>query len=132
MSGPYPSTEGNAVPDTDGTDLGDCLEDLAGVHPGINLIRDGIQLLARERHTPDQTQTLIAALAGGADATNVVALIGYLVERLADPNTNPNLRHLPLDQQKAIQHAGEIARYQLTDPDLHQHASKVCAAIDPH
>ena len=35
-----------AVPSLDDTELGGVLEDTAGAHRGIDLIRDGIQLLA--------------------------------------------------------------------------------------
>lgn len=130
MSGPYPSTEGNAVPPLD-DELAGLLEDLEGIHPGIDQIRAGLRLLALDRLSLDRTQTVIAGLAGATDATNVVAAIGHLIGRLSNSDTNPNLRRLPLDQQKQIQQAGELAQHALTDPDLHQPASETCAAIDP-
>jgi len=122
-------TEGNAVPPLD-DDLAGLLDDLAGIHPGIDQILDGIRLLAVDRHTVDTTQTLIAALAGGADGTNVLNLIGHAIARLANADTNPCLRTLPLDQQKTVQLNGECTAHVLAHPDLHQFASDTSAAID--
>ena len=120
-------TTGNAVPPLD-TDLSGALEDLAGIHPGIDLIRDGIRLLALDRHTVDGTQTLLATLAGSAGA-DVITAIGHLIARLANADHNPALRTLPLDTQKATQRHGEQAAFHLSDPDLHQPASEASAAI---
>lgn len=129
MSGPYPSTAGNAVPPLDGTELGGVLQDLAGFSAGIDLIRDGIRLLALERHTTGQTQTLCAALAGSADGTDVLTAIGLLVARLSNAESNPALRGLPFEQQKEAALHGERLVFDLADPDLHQHASEASAAI---
>lgn len=122
-------TAGNAVPPVDGTNLGDLLEDLAGVHPGIDLIRDGLRLLAHDRLTVDQTQTLCAALAGSPDGTDLITAVGLLVSRLTDADTNPALRTLPFEQQKTAQLHGENLVHHLADDDLHQHASEAAAAI---
>ena len=122
-------TAGNAVPPVDGTDLGNLLEDLAGVHPGIDLIRDGIRLLATDRLTTDQTQTLCAALAGSTDGTDVLTAIGLIVARISNADTNPALRTLPFEQQKAAALHGERLVFDLADDDLHQHASEASAAI---
>ncbi|MFD4795988.1 hypothetical protein [Streptomyces anulatus] len=120
-------TAGNAVPPLD-PDLADTLDDLTGIHAGINLIRDGISLLALTRHTADETQTLLATLAGSAGA-DVITAIGHLVARLANADHNPALRTLPLDVQKTAQRHGEQAAFHLTDPDLATHASEASAAI---
>ncbi|MFD7855167.1 hypothetical protein ACFV6B_12900 [Streptomyces microflavus] len=120
-------TTGNAVPPLD-TDLAGALDDLDGIHPGIDLIRDGIRLLALDRHTVDGTQTLLAALAGSAGADAITA-IGHLVARLANADHNPALRNLPLDAQKTAQRHGEQAAFHLADPDLHQPASEASATI---
>lgn len=122
-------TEGNAVPSVDGTELGDLLEDLAGFHPGIDLIRDGIRLIAHDRHNPDQSQTLAAVLAGSAGC-DVLTLIALAVARLTNADTNPCLRTLPFEQQKQAQLHGERLTHDLADPDLHQHAAEAAAAID--
>ncbi|QRV59345.1 hypothetical protein [Streptomyces californicus] len=120
-------TAGNAVPPLD-PDLAGALDDLDGIHPGIDLIRDGIRHLALDRHTADTTQTLLAALAGSAGA-DVITAIGHLVARLADADHNPALRALPFTVQKTARRHGEQAAYHLADPDLHQPASEASAAI---
>ncbi|MFD9004418.1 hypothetical protein ACFV0T_26255 [Streptomyces sp. NPDC059582] len=122
-------TAANAVPPVDGTELGNLLDDLAGCHPGIDLIRDGLRLIALDQHTPDTTQTLVAYLAGSAGA-DILTAIGQTVAHLTSPDTNPALRTLPDDQQKTAQHHGENLVHHLADPDLHQHASEAAAAID--
>lgn len=116
-------TAGNAVPPLD-PDLAGALDDLADIHPGIDLIR----LLALDRHTPDGTQTLLATLAGSAGA-DVVTAIGHLVARLANSDLNPALRTLPLDTQKTVQRHGEQAAFHLNNPDLHQPASEASASV---
>ncbi|MDX2986520.1 hypothetical protein [Streptomyces caniscabiei] len=121
-------TAGNAVPPVDGTDLGDILDDLEGFHPGIDLIRDGIRLIATDRHTTSKTQSLCAALAGAQDA-DVLTAVGLLVARLTDGNTNPALRTIPIEQQKTAALHGERLVFDLADDDLHQHASEAAAAI---
>ncbi|MFK0288340.1 hypothetical protein ACIQVL_48890 [Streptomyces sp. NPDC090499] len=130
MSGPFPSTEGNAVPSVDGTDLGDTLTDLDGIHPGIDLIRDGVRLLAHDRLDVNTTQVLIAALAGSADGTDVLAAIGQLVARLTNADTNPALRHLPLDVQKDAAHQGFLTSFHLGDSELRNSAATANAALD--
>ncbi|MFI2620365.1 hypothetical protein [Streptomyces sp. NPDC018584] len=122
-------TAGNAVPNVDDTELGELLADLRGVHAGVDLVLDGLRLIAHDRHSIDRTQTLCAALAGNADC-DLITAIAYTVQRLADADTNPCLRALPLEQQKTARLAGEQAAYALTDPDLHQYASETAAAID--
>ncbi|MFF7476652.1 hypothetical protein [Streptomyces sp. NPDC008092] len=130
MSGPYPSTDGNQVPSVDGTDLGNTLEDLNNIHPGLDLIRDGLRLIAHDRLDVNTTQVLIAALAGSADATDVLAAVGHLVARLTNADTNPTIRHLPLDQQKHAAHQGWLTAHHLTDPDLRNSAATANHAID--
>ncbi|MEU1134130.1 hypothetical protein ABZ383_30455 [Streptomyces sp. NPDC005900] len=130
MAGPHLApTTGNAVPNVDDTDLGGLLADLRGVHAGIELILDGLRLIAHDRHSIDRTQTLIATLAGNADC-DLITAIAHTVQRLASADTNPALRTLPLDQQKQVQRHGEQAVFDLTDPYHHQQASEACAAID--
>ncbi|MCI3279118.1 hypothetical protein [Streptomyces cylindrosporus] len=130
MNGPHGvHAAGNAVPPLDG-ELAGILDDLDGIHPGIDLIRDGIRHLALDRHTLDATQTLIAAVAGGSDGTNVVNALGQLIARLATADSNPALRTLPLDQQKVAQLNGETTAFVLAHPDLAQFASDTSAAID--
>jgi hypothetical protein len=122
-------TAANAVPAIDGTELGDVLDDLDGIHAGIDLIRDGIRHLAHDRLTTEQTQLLIVTLAGSTDGTDVLTAIGHLVARLTNPDTNPALRSLDHDAQKDTQRAGENLLHHLSDPDLHQHAATASGAI---
>jgi hypothetical protein len=123
-------TSGNAVPNIDGTELGGVLEDLADIHPGIDLIRDGIRLLAHDRHTLPGTQLLLATLAGSPDALDIVGAIGLLIARLTDPDTNPTLRSLPLDQQKEAARNGWLAQHALSDPDLRGPAAAANSHLD--
>jgi len=123
-------TASTTVPAVDDTELGGVLEDTAGVHPGIDLIRDGIQLLATSRLTVDQTQVVLAALAGSPDSTDLLAAIGLLVARLTDTDTNPAIRSLDLAAQKTAQHQGELTAHNLLSPDLRNTTSEACAALD--
>ncbi|MGW1409506.1 hypothetical protein [Streptomyces sp. NPDC002403] len=124
-------TDGNQVPPLD-DDLAGVLDDLTGIHPGIDHLRNGIRLLALDRHTTDKTQTLLAALAGSSDGTDVLTALAHLIARLSAADTNPCLRNLPLNQQKAVQQHGETALFDLTDPKLHQSASEASGAISSH
>lgn len=98
-------TEGNAVPPLD-AELAGVLDDVAGVHAGIDLITDGIKLLALDRHTTDRTQTILATLAG-SEGVDILTALSLLVQRLTDSDTNPCLRALPHPAQKHIRHLGE-------------------------
>lgn len=124
-------TDGNQVPPLD-DDLAGVLDDLAGVHAGVDLIRNGIRLLALDRHDPDKTQTILATLAGSSDGTDILTALAHLVARLSTADTNPALRTLPLDRQKQAQQHGEQALFALTDPYLHQHASEASGAISSY
>ncbi|WP_331731780.1 hypothetical protein OG298_45075 (plasmid) [Streptomyces sp. NBC_01005] len=123
-------TDDHQVPPLD-DDLANVLDDLVAIHAGVDLIRSGIRLLALDRHTTDNTQTLLAALAG-SNGADILTALAHLIARLSTADTNPALRHLPLNQQKAAQQHGEAAQFDLTDPDLHQHASEASAAITSH
>lgn len=131
MNGPHGlHTAGNQVPPLD-DELAGLLEELADVHdPGVDQIIAGLRLIALSRHSIDRTQTLVAVLAGGADGTNLVAAIGQVIARLANPDTNPALRTLELHQQKTAQLHGETTGFVLAHPDLAQFASDTSAAID--
>lgn len=122
-------TDGNAIPAVDGTELGHVLDQLANIHPVIDFLRDSSRLAATSRLTLDETQTLIAAFAGSSDGANGLNLIGQTIARLTNPDSNPCLRDLPLDQQKTIQLAGESTARHLADDRLHQFASDTSAAI---
>ena len=123
-------TADNQVPSLD-DELEDMLAALRGVHPALDLAADAFRHLLLDRLDIDTTQTVIAAL-GGWEARNLVALTGAAIARLANPDTNPALRALPLDQQKICQLNGEATAYALNHPDLAQFASDTSAAIDSH
>ncbi|HEX5567108.1 MAG TPA: hypothetical protein VFY14_09335 [Streptomyces sp.] len=114
-----------------GTELADVLADLDGIHPGIDLIRTGLRLIADDTHLDvNTTQVLLAILAGSPDATDILGAIGHLAARLTNPDSNPALRPLPADARKETCHQGELTAYHLTDPDLRHTAANACAALD--
>jgi hypothetical protein len=121
-------TPANAVPPLD-PELAGLIDDLAGIDPAIDLLRDAARLIALSRHSVDKTQLLTVTLAGSPDGTDVLTLIGLLVTRLTNADSNPALRTLSLDRQKDTQLHGELLVHHLADPDLHQHASNASGAI---
>jgi hypothetical protein len=131
MNGPqHVHTDGNAIPPLD-DELAGLFEDLADVHDaGVDQIIAGLRLIALSRHTIDRTQTLVAVLAGGCRRHQPRRRDGQVIARLANPDTNPALRTLPLEQQKTAQLHGETTAFVLAHPDLTQFASDTSAAID--
>lgn len=129
MAGPHEvRTEGNAVPPLD-PELAGLIDDLTGIDPDVDDLCDAARRIALSRHTLDHTQTLSVTLAGSPDGTDVITLIGQLVARLTNLNSNPALRDLPSDRQKNTQRHGELLVHHLGDPDLHQHASNASGSI---
>ena len=126
-AGPVPSRT-RPVPPLDEDGLGGALDDLAGFHPGIDQIRDGIRLLALDRLDREQTMNVLAALAGTEQS--IVTAIGYLVERLTNPTTNPALTVLAPETAKDVQAYGEQYRYELAEFGPHQHAAEAVGLID--
>jgi hypothetical protein len=127
MPGQVRGSAANAVPPLD-DELAGALDETAGFHAGIDLIRDGIRLLATDRLTADQTQSILSVLAGSA-GVDIVTAIAHLVQRLATAETNPGLRHLDPNWTKQAQREGEKAAWFLLDSDLHQPAAEAAAAI---
>jgi hypothetical protein len=113
-------------------DIEDLLDDLDGLRwlPGMAQILDGFRQTLTAQFTPDETQTLCAGIAGSAGA-DLLSLLGRTVQHLTDPATNPSLRALTEDQQKAARTAGEQTAFALDDPDLHQPAADAAGAISP-
>ncbi|MEU9703008.1 hypothetical protein [Streptomyces sp. NPDC047981] len=120
-------TADNAVPPLD-DDLAGVLDDLAGIHPGIDMIRDGIRLLAVDRLTADKTQTVITSVAG--TGTDVLAALGLLVQRLTNPDSNPALRTLDAETAKSVQRRGEQYAYETAEYAPRDHPSEAAALID--
>ncbi|NUS82691.1 MAG: hypothetical protein HOY75_08055 [Streptomyces sp.] len=125
-------TEHNAVPNVDGTALGYSLADLTGIHPGLDLIADGLRLIAHDRLTTAQTQLILVALAGSADSSDLLAAVGQSVARLTDSDTNPALRTLPFDQQSIAFKEGYSISLELTDTALREITARANAALDTH
>lgn len=121
-------TEANAVPPLN-SELETALTAIRGIHPGLDMIADGLRLIALDRFTPDTTQTALVALAGSSDGEDALAALAYTTARLTDPDTNPALRTLGLIAQKDIQGDGAHLVFDLTRPGLHQHASTASGAI---
>lgn len=121
-------TDGNAIPPID-PELAGVLEDLDGVHYAIDQIRHGVESLAMERLTKSQTQTVLYSLAG-AEGTDILTALALVVARLTNPDSNPSLRTLPLDQQKTIHHLGELYGHDTADLAPRHHIADAIAHID--
>jgi hypothetical protein len=112
--GAFPGTDvhtaDNAVPPLN-DDLDGLLADLAGFHPGLDLIADGVRALAVDRLDIRTTQTVVTMLAGSTDRAgqqiDVSALIAALIVRLLNADENPCLRALPADVQAQARQTGE-------------------------
>lgn len=65
-------------------DLADLLDDMAGLHPGIDMIRHGLALITEKPLTRSETQSLLHGLAG-AEGLDIVTAIGLTVQDLAAP-----------------------------------------------
>ena len=121
------------VPSVDASDLGEIHADLTDnpSHPGLRLICHGLHLIATDTNlSVNDTQVLLAELAGSPDSTDVLGALGHLVERLTNPDTNPALRTLAAQTQKDAAHQGQLTCHGLTDPELRTNASEANAALD--
>jgi hypothetical protein len=123
-------TADNAVPPLD-DDLEGILEDLSGIHPGIDQIRAGFRLLALDRLTRDQTQTIISAI-GGSDGADITGLQAAVVARLTDPDTNPCLRELHPDVANDVRRIGGAYAIDLATTAPRDLAAEACIRIDPY
>ncbi|MFJ7990249.1 hypothetical protein [Streptomyces sp. NPDC096351] len=123
---PIPSRTAQVEPLDD--ELDGQLEDTAGIHPGVDQIRDGIRLLALDRLTADQTQTILSTIAG-ADA-NILTTLGLLVQRLTNPAQNPALSHLAEDTAKDVRVLGERFAYDLAELAPGEHTTEAAGLID--
>ncbi|MET9725441.1 hypothetical protein [Streptomyces zaomyceticus] len=116
------------VPPLDENGLGGVLDDTAGVHAGVDMIRDGIRLLALDRLTADKTQTILSTIAG-ADA-NLLTALGLLVQRLTNPDTNPALDTLTAQTAKDVQQLGEQFACDLAELAPGDRTSEAVGLID--
>lgn len=108
-----PSSAANAVPALD-EDLAFLLDGLAGAHPGIDMIRDGIRHLAVDKLSADQTQVILYSLAG-SEGMDVLTAVGLLLKRIADSQTNPSLRALPGPVQQELRDTVTSVEDDMTD-----------------
>ncbi|MFJ9810694.1 hypothetical protein ACIRTB_20945 [Streptomyces sp. NPDC101158] len=111
-----------------GDDLAMVLEDTAGVHPGVDMIRGGIRLLALDALTADETQTILSTIAG--TGTDVFNALGLLVQRLTNPDENPALNTLSPETAKKVEHRGEMFAYEVAEFAPRDHPSEAAALID--
>lgn len=126
-------TADRAVPRLDhDPELAGLHDDLAGIHPGIDLIRSGLRLIATERLTRDETQTLIAVLGGSSDGTDIVALVGATIRRLADADHNPCLRDLHSDEQANLRRLGDAYVVDVATTAPRDLAAEMAGRIDPY
>lgn len=106
------------------------LDDLAGFGPAIDLIRSGFRLLATTPLTCDQTQTLVAVLAGSPDDTDILGLLAATIARLSNADTNPCLRELHPDTTANLCRLGEAFRFDTTQYAPRDLAAEISAQID--
>ncbi|MFF6844739.1 hypothetical protein ACFY8X_39115 [Streptomyces tanashiensis] len=123
---PIPSRTAPVPPLDD--DLAGALDDMVGIHPGIDGFVDMIRLLALDKLTADQTQSILVTLAG-ADAS-ILTAIGLLVQRLTNPDTNPALDTLNAQTAKDVQVLGEQFAYDLAVLDPGARLNEAAARID--
>ncbi|MEU9998107.1 hypothetical protein [Streptomyces sp. NPDC050848] len=126
FAAPIPSRT-NPVPPLD-EELAEHLDTIPLVHPGLAMIADGLRLLAVDKLTADQTQTILTTLSG-ADA-NVLAAIGLTAQRLTNPDTNPALDTLDAQTAKDVQHLGEQFAYDLAVLHPGDRLNEAAARID--
>lgn len=122
--------EANAVPPLD-EDHADLDQDLESVHAGVDMVRAGLRLIALERLTRDETQTLITTLAGSPDGTDVLGLLAMTVARLMNADFNPCLRDLDGDTQKNLRRMGEGFTYDMASYAPRDLPSDAARLIDP-
>lgn len=120
-----------AVPPLD-DDTEDLLEDLSGIHPGLDQIRAGFRLLMLDRHNRDETQTILAALAGTSDGTDVLGLVAAAISRLTNPTTNPCLRTIAPDVLADVRRIGYAAATELGSEVPRDLVAGVSGRIDPY
>lgn len=126
FAAPIPSRSAPIAPLDD--ELDGVLADTAGVHAGVDMIRDGIRLLALDRLTADKTQAILSTVAG-ADA-NLLTAFGLLVQRLTNPDMNPALDVLSAETAKGVQELGEQFAYDLAELAPGDRTSEAAALID--
>lgn len=108
------------------------LEDLSGIHPGVDLIRAGFQAILLDRLTRDETQTLISALAGSTDGADVLGLLAATITHLTSYDTNTCLLEMGDDAAKDVRRIGAAAAVELDSYAPRDLAAETCYRIDPY
>ncbi|MFF8610764.1 hypothetical protein ACF06X_33200 [Streptomyces sp. NPDC015346] len=122
-----PMQAGVGVPPLD-EELEGALDDLAGIHAGVDMFRDGIRLLAVDLHDADKTQTILTAIAGSG-GVDLLDTLGLLVQRLTNPASNPALRDLDPETVKQIQQRGEQYAYETALYAPREHTNDIAGLI---
>lgn len=125
------ATPAVTVPPLD-DELAGLLDDLTGIHRGIDLIRAGVYRLATAPFDRDQTQTILATLGGSADNTDILTLLGLLIARLTNADATPCLRELPDDEQDNVRRIGEAVAVDMQTTMPRDLVAETCIRIDPY
>lgn len=131
VPGTHVHTADGAVPPLDAEHAG-LEEDLQGIDPGVDQILAGLRYIALSTHTRDETQTLLASLAGSADGTDVLTLLSTTVARLMNPELNPCLRDLDPDVQKNLRRRAEGFTYDMASYAPRDYPADACDLISPY
>jgi hypothetical protein len=105
----------------------DLMDDLTGFHPALDRAVAALGELLAADLTADQSQSLVAALGGLADG-GFTTLTALVVQRIANPDTNPALAELDADRKQTLRRLG--SEYTALVNDSTDTASELSAAID--
>lgn len=107
-----------------GTELGQVLDDLEGIDPGIDYIVTGLRLIAHATAQSSPTSprdlqaapTRLSALAGGVHGNpDILRAIALLAQWIGDPASNPALRQLtPHRAQQTRAYTRTYAEHDMT------------------
>lgn len=107
--------------------IADLMDDLTGFHPALDRAVGALGELLTADLTADQSQSLVAALGGLADG-GFTTLTALVVQRIANPDTNPALADLDADRKQTLRRLG--SEYTALVDDSRDTASELAAVID--
>jgi hypothetical protein len=110
------------------TEITDLMDDLTGFHPALDRAVAALGDLLTSDLSVDQSQSLVAALAGLADGS-FTTLVAHAVRSIANPDTNESLRQLSNRSKQDLRRLGAEYVAQ-ADADLRDTASEISAVID--
>jgi hypothetical protein len=129
MAGPHEvHTDGNAVPPLD-AEFEAALDAIRGIHPALDLIADGYRLLALDRLSIENTQTVLVTLAGSATARTSSPSKPSPQPASPTPTPTPPCAASTWPHRRTSRAAEPTSPLRCPDPDLHQHASNASGAI---